>query len=518
MAFLLLTLWTSIKANANIPIRSNEMVWSLICPDDVTVDCNAELWDLSIYGNAQYHDHLGYHPAGSPTVHRYISSCGGGYITRTWTVEDPYWNNHTCTQTITVGNGVSFDANSIDWPENVTLEGCSPNTHPDVIGKPTWVPSECSMLGHSYSDMLFTVTTGCKKLMRKWTVIDWCMTGNSNYQNSWTYTQVIKIIENTPPVFECVKDITVTSFDCKFGKVTAAPLAIDPATCGGNYQISNNSPYAKEKFADLSGNYPLGNTKVTYTVKYACGQKKTCVVNIFVKSKAPVPVCVGSMSVALMGIDTDNDKVNDKGMVQLWAKDLNWKSYSTCGNEPLRFSFSTDVNDMSKVFTCDHIGKQKIKMYVTDTKGAQSFCETEIDFQNNGANIKDCKPAEVVDQNRKYTAKGLVTDAMGNGLKLSKMGLENTAKQYKYSFTYDTSTTIVTDSFKNLSGYWVYFHDKKTTITSKKDSVLIDGEKFDILTDDKGNYVFEKVMTKGQSYMVKCPEVKLPLTGIDRAD
>ena len=50
------------------------------------------------------------------------------------------------------------------------------------------------------------------------------------------------------------------------------------------------------------------------TIKYGCGQKKTCLVNVTVKNdKAPVAVCVSNLSVALMGLDTDNDGVNDQG-------------------------------------------------------------------------------------------------------------------------------------------------------------------------------------------------------------
>ncbi|MBK7787658.1 MAG: hypothetical protein IPJ54_03565 [Saprospiraceae bacterium] len=54
--------------------------WALICPDDVTVDCDAELWDLSVYGNATYHNSTGYHSAGTPVVTYYLNSCGSGYI------------------------------------------------------------------------------------------------------------------------------------------------------------------------------------------------------------------------------------------------------------------------------------------------------------------------------------------------------------------------------------------------------------------------------------------------------
>ncbi|MBK7636845.1 MAG: hypothetical protein IPJ13_23175 [Saprospiraceae bacterium] len=40
----------------------------------------------------------------------------------------------------------------------------------------------------------------------------------------------------------------------------------------------------------------------------------------------------------------------------------------------------------------DHIGKNNVEIWVTDSEGAQTFCMTEINVQNNGANIPNCKP------------------------------------------------------------------------------------------------------------------------------
>jgi hypothetical protein len=512
---LLCMMWSPIYSK-----NANESMWSLICPDDVTVDCHAEIWDLSIYGNATYHDHNGYHSAGTPVVHYYLGGCGSGYVTRTWTIEDPYWNLQSCTQTITVG-GAAFNASSIVWPQMVTVEGCNPNTHPDVTGKPTWVASECSMLGYSYADALYTVNADCKKILRKWTVIDWCQMngGNGNYQNTWTFTQTIKIVKNEPPVVNCIKDLTVSASDCKTGKVLVPALTIDPSSCGGNFEITNNSPYATNKFDDLSGTYPVGTTKVTFTIKYGCGQKKTCLTNVTVKNdKAPVAVCIGSLSVALMGIDSDKDGINDQGMVELWAKDLNWKSYSTCNNYPLTYSFSKDPKEMSKVFTCDNIGKTKVRMYVTDSKGNQSFCEVELDVQNNGANIKDCKPKVVAPPQTIFSAKGNLKNIYGEPLKNVDMQLYDPAKLFTIKVTYDSTEVIKKDSFKNLSGYWLYTFEKVKVITSKSDTFPTTNAIVTKKSNDKGEYLFENVIEKGSNCTIKCPTYNAPLLNIDEAD
>ena len=98
----------------------------------------------------------------------------------------------------------------------------------------------------------------------------------------------------------------------------------------------------------------------------------------------------GEIVTALMGVDTDFDGAVDNGMVELWAKDLNRGSYSKCVGGALRFSFSSDVNDMKRTFTCDDLGENQVKMWVTDATGEQSYCITTVTIQNNGANIPDC--------------------------------------------------------------------------------------------------------------------------------
>ncbi len=510
---MLCTLWSPANAKNN----NADVVWSLICPDDVTVDCNAEIWDLSSYGNATYHDQYGYHSAGNPVVTYYLNSCGSGYITRKWSIEDPYWNIQTCTQTITVGSG-TFNASSITWPQMVTLEGCDPNTHPDVTGKPTWVSSECNMIGYSYKDALYTVSADCKKILRKWTIIDWCQTANS-YSSTWTFTQTIKIVKNDPPVINCVKDITVSAFDCKLGKVVAPALLIDPSSCGGQFDITNNSTYATEKLADLSGTYPVGITKVTFTVKYGCGQKKTCTTNVTVKNdKSAVPICIGSLSVALMGIDSDKDGVNDQGMVELWAKDLNSHSYSTCNNYPLIYSFSPDPKQTSKVFTCDDAGKTKVKMYVTDSKGNQSYCVVDLDVQNNGANIKDCKPKVVAPPQTIFSARGTVKNIYNEPIKDVALQMYDPTKTITIKTTIDSTEVIKKDSFKNLSGYWLYTYEKKWVKTTKYDTIISTPTIVEKSTDIKGEFLFENLIKKGENATIKCPTYTAALSNIDKAD
>jgi hypothetical protein len=64
-------------------------VFHIECPPDVTVNCNDELWDLSIYGNAVVYGYNGPEPAGPPISTEYhLNSCDVGTIVRTWVAYD----------------------------------------------------------------------------------------------------------------------------------------------------------------------------------------------------------------------------------------------------------------------------------------------------------------------------------------------------------------------------------------------------------------------------------------------
>ncbi|MBK8349983.1 MAG: hypothetical protein IPL08_21105 [Saprospiraceae bacterium] len=491
--------------SASSKTTSTAWPFTLNCPANVYVSCTDELWNLSMYGNATYTYGYYTYSAGSPTVSYHLNSCNAGYITRTWMVEDYNWQWHTCTQTIYVSAG-GAGGPQIDWPEDIELEGCNPNTNPNNLpapyNYPTWSANECSMLGKSYSDMTFTVNNQCKKIMRTWKVLDWCNYTPSNGYGIYTKVQIIYIINNTPPEITCPAEITVNSFNCKNANLVVNPLTLSPAICGGEYEVFNNSPYSNSKGNNISGTYPIGTTKVIYTVKYACGKTKTCATNVVVlNASKPTPYCLGKIITALMPLDTNNDGVVDNGMVQLWAKDLNKGSVSSCGNNPLKFSFSKDVTETSKTFTCDHIGKNMVQMWVTDSKGAQNYCIVEVTIQNNGANIPDCHPKPVAPVDPVYSQKGIVLSLTDTPVKGAEITIKQKNPSVIYHITYDTTEILQLDSFINLSGYKLYRYITVKKITEHKDSTVAVYSR-SIKTDSLGKYLVDSIMHHNKAMVV----------------
>lgn len=512
------------------------VVWSLFCPNDTTVSCDADITNLSRFGTAYYHDAYGYHDAGAPVVSKHLNGCGGGYITRTWTVEDPYWNWQKCTQTIYIGlPGGLFKEKNIHWPQKeVYLTGCDADTDPSKTGKPTYDQIGCSMIAVGKTDNLYEVNSSCKKLIRRWKVMDWCQAGAGGWGNDgiWYYDQYIMIINNEIPEVECPSDTTIVVEDCNYGDVVLPSLEVDPSSCGGQYTISNNSPYATSKGANASGRYPVGKTKVTYAIQYGCGSKKYCDFYITVKGgKVPTPICVAELAIGLMGKDTNSDGVNDEGMVQIWAKDLNLKSEPGCSGGSLNYSFSPDSIVMFRTFTCADLGPNPVKMYVSDHSGNQSYCLVNVIVQNNKANITPCERAgdegnegdddeedeeddSTPGDSTSLVLAGKVVDAYGKALSGIKMKVIS-ENQWTYVTVFDTITVEKQDSFVNSSGITIHYNYTDTLVVSSIDSSQKNPQVYIQSTDQNGQFRFAEDLQKNANYYLQPEAGTAPLPDIE---
>ncbi len=428
---------------------------------------------------------------GMPVVEYQLNSCQLGRILRTWTVSLAGNIQSTCTQTLEV-RYPDPDIFQIAWPEDYEVDGCNPPIKPHQLpapnAYPTWYGDDCRMVGKSYKDMIFTVSPSCKKVMRTWQVIDWCAMNGG--QGMWSHVQIIKIYNSAKPQVYCIDTIQAEAFNCKNAIVQASPLKVDSTACDGNFSIINNSPYSTNKGSDLSGVYPIGKTKVTFTITYSCGFKLYCHTEVIVKdSQKPIPYCFGSITTALMPVDSDNDGNIDAGMVEVWAKDLNKSSISPCGYYPLRYSFSADPNEKSRVFSCDHLGKNEVQMWVTDSRGAQSSCLVQLDIQNNNAQIPECKRKEELQQNRPVTVRGAIVNAFGTPVDSALIELVYTNPKVTITTKIDSVEQMVKDSFINASGYLIYRFKKQWVVRETRDT-LYSYDKINTITDNKGWFNF----------------------------
>jgi hypothetical protein len=127
---------------------------------------------------------------------------------------------------------------------------------------------------------------------------------------------------------------------------------------------------------DASDLYPVGNHTIYWYVTDECGNEGICEQEVIVNDcKQPTPYCEPGIVTVIMPTT---------GSVTIWASDFDAGSFDDCTpNNKLRFSFSSDINDTGRTFTCDSLnGKMQMRftvtVYVTDEAGNQEFCTTEV--------------------------------------------------------------------------------------------------------------------------------------------
>lgn len=356
------------------------------CPENETISCTSDYSDLSIFGSPSVIENCGLVDLDSMETVA-VNECGFGTITRTFIATDGSGNIATCTQTITVTNELPLGENEIDWPDNYTTGICGASTDPDDLPSGFDVPSisevGCGNISYTFQDDLFTTSyPACYRILRKWTVIDWCFYDPNNPDiGRYTYTQTIKVEDNDAPVVNCPANITVAvNAGCTSAVVTIPPVT--GSDCTANLLISNDSPHANSSGANASGTYPLGTTVVKYNVSDRCGNISTCSVTVTVKDNTPpAPVCIVGLSVNL---------ANNNGQLQasINAAAFNGGTSDNCSTAAhltykIKRVGDTAAPAASLTFTCDDIGTQAIEFWATDEQGNSSYCVTYLAVQDN---------------------------------------------------------------------------------------------------------------------------------------
>jgi len=499
MRYSVLSLFTSLFILTHLS-AAEDVSFAINCPDPVTLDCKDELWDLSMYGNATYTENYQTYSAGTPTVEYLINSCNIGIIKRTWTVEDQYWNLHSCSQIITVTGPDSEDL-EVTWPESpLTVEGCSPNVSPDVTGYPTYVNTNpCAMIGTNYTDTEFTFGPQCKKIRRVWHIIDWCTYDpDLGDAGEYFFTQIIKVSDTTVPTHTAIDTVTVGALNCVDAYVTLPELDLPPSSCGGDFTITHNSIYADTTGVNASGTYPIGTHTVGYVVNYGCSLKKYFYQTIVVENSAtPNPYCISKIITVLCPVDTDGDGIIDNGKVEIWAKDFDLGSTNNCASGMLQFSFSPDVTHTHEMFTCQDLGDNILNMYVTDTHGNQSYCIVTLEIQNYRDDIPNCSPGLTESQDHDFLISGEVAGLQDLQSQSPRLSLKSVELDTVAFLSQDTSyLAIGVDSTLLADGTLVTTPLYDTLITNSIDTLITQSE-VNVETSVDGTYAIDHVELMG---------------------
>ncbi len=401
--------------------------------------------------------------------------CRQGTVTRVFTVTDAAGNTARCTQVITVVNLYPFDASfyrvyaqlrnaqsypqypngpyedntpagqkvfsdqsranlrpinttypsrwDIVWPADLEVDFCGVALDPESLkNNPRFVVGSypyyghredlCSQIGMTYDEWEFDFDAGCKKIIRRWKVIDWCQ--EETVLNPWMWDQVIKVIDLVGPTITAGPyNFCTSAANCvpSLDEITIVAYATDNCATGAQirwdwevYPFGDRTQVIRYTGSPLRGDsiviarqWPLtpdgGPAHILKLVaEDGCGNKSTREVEFRIRDcKKPTPICYNGLAADLMPAT---------GEVPVPAKLWDAGSYDNCTAQPdLRFRIEriADSNgnppaasDSVIVFNCDDLGSVEVRLWVVDQWGNWDYCDTYILIQNNmGADCPD---------------------------------------------------------------------------------------------------------------------------------
>lgn len=520
---------TDIHGNSNscmVEVRVEDKLPPYItkCPADLTLDCQADFTNLDFTKRPEYVDNCEVINVTHKDVVK-INQCGVGTVTRTWTVEDKQGFKNTCVQVITLVDRNPFRPSDITWPRNYETKKCfsvlDPASLPGGFDKPTFRDDNCSLVAAHHKDQVFKFVDGaCEKVLRTWTVIDWCTYNDLDpvYGEGWyEHVQIIKLQNDVIPQFVgasgttldgCI-DRTVPVYGNCEGDVDFTMTAIDDCpedntNLNWSYTLFREdgvTPIETKATNRFFKNLAVGRYVIKWTAEDKCGNRAFCTHKLnVVEAKKPTPYCITSLTTAVM---------NSNGTVGIWARDYDKGSFDNCtAPENLWFTFfgATPVDSLLNVqhyfkgngiratlaeynagtaqiwlpaskssgllFDCADIpnGKSQevsLDMTVTDLAGNQDYCTVIIVLQDNAGVCPDVNSSSIAIQG--------FAGSNGLGIKNAEVTLESNKPEGNKTIYTDVNGQFSLNNLTAGNTYEVSVSDNTNLLNgvSTLDMVLI---------------------------------------------
>ncbi len=350
----------------------------------------------------------------------------GSCVQRIWVIDfNPFYISDT-----TCGNADIFDG--VIWPCDVLLSSCPEEL--SGTGEPLIIDDHCSLIGVAFDDTRFDFADGtCYKVLREWSIIDWCQFDANTGAGIWSYTQTIKVMDSAGPLFLncpqapvelCLNDPGVTlpannqsfigennpnasscsvhvaltqrvrelcsasvTYDVKLYPFNGSDfIQLKPTTTlvlNANHEgdLSFNTQESTIQSISEDGlpyNNPLCGDyhRLVWTVEDGCGNLSICDYLLRLEDcKDPSPVCINGLSSVIMP---------ESGEVTIWAVDFNASSFDDCTPAAeLLFSFSGTTYQPSFTYTCDNVPEFgvpiEVEIWAADG-GADQNCNGLIEW------------------------------------------------------------------------------------------------------------------------------------------
>ena len=383
---------------------SSNVIGQLYCPADITASCFSSL-TLEECGNATVVSGNYNSNQVKFVDDKQVNACNEGDVYRKFYIDVDYSNTFTegepfCIQTISL----LYDELplNVQFPSEVVLNCLDelPNQ------SPTWSSHPCDLVGYTYVDEIFEFEAGaCLKVVRTFSVINWCEYEGGTSAGLYTGIQIIKVVDNVAPEIQNCEDLVFDAVENCEAMITLKNTANDVGDCPSGllqwtlsvdlwadgtedlfYGPNEPQPFKVDKIQNgeelsitLPQNVGIANHKLVWKVTDGCGNVRSCSSRFEVKdNKAPTPYCKNFLSATLNG--------EDGGQLVIPVTLFDHGAYDNCSSqEEIKISFSDNVTDTERTIECGEIGVQFFRIYYTDAAGNQDFCEVFMFILDNGS-------------------------------------------------------------------------------------------------------------------------------------
>lgn len=323
------------------------------------------------------------------------------YVRRRWSARDGSGNTSTCIQYVYLQRRhvqevimPADTAISCDAPSNLPAVTGAPYLEDFGLNFPLFPNTSYCELNAGFSDQILPNCGGSYKILRKWTVYEWCLpvSQDSLDPNPRFYTQVIEIKDEDGPSVQCPLDFTVTTNqdECcanvdlpdviledncsNLSQATAKVTIVDYETGeplntfvfnGSFADFPNNNYWTPDTMAVFGSTtcLPTGDHEVEYTFLDDCGNLSDCFFILSVQDGVPpIAACDGFTQVSL-GLDsiaflpaTTLDDGSYDNCSPVWFKVRRMEA-SPCYLEEGEESDFDVFNDYLR-FCCEDVGAQ----------------------------------------------------------------------------------------------------------------------------------------------------------------
>jgi len=327
---------------------------------------------------------------------RSIDICGDGYIDIEWYYNITGDDEVICAQRIVFANTEIFTDSNITWPEDRTVESCdeAPPTAQELEDIITPLNNCSNVVASEPTDREVENVPGvCKRIIRTWTVVDWCrFPADPNAR--WVYDQIVDVINSSGPSIDVSgSNITLDPKpDSCRAHIIVEGIATDDCTAAPSlawtHKLDLISPDGQElpllferPGRILERRIDAGNYVLTWSVTDDCGNTSTARQLFTVEDEDP-PSAICGFSI---------NELDASGSVTIMAAELNDGSTDNC-NDQLSFAIKREGTSASPTssltFTCRDIGVNTVELWVTDLFGNQDVCIASVDIRDAAGNCQ----------------------------------------------------------------------------------------------------------------------------------